>query len=78
LNEKDQTAMELVSSFNVVLPGFLSTPLCFAQGELLILHIHMPETKKTNSAMELVSSFNVVLPGFEPGTHGFSVHCSTN
>jgi len=22
--------------------------------------------------------FNVVPPGIEPGTHGFSVHCSTN
>ena len=22
--------------------------------------------------------YNVVPPGIEPGTHGFSVHCSTN
>jgi hypothetical protein len=25
-----------------------------------------------------VSGFKVVPPGIEPGTHGFSVHCSTN
>jgi hypothetical protein len=23
-------------------------------------------------------AFEVVPPGIEPGTHGFSVHCSTN
>ena len=24
------------------------------------------------------AGFSVVLPGFEPGTHGFSIRCSTN
>ena len=33
-------------------------------------------TKKKTHSVEWV--FEVVPPGIEPGTHGFSVHCSTN
>ena len=34
----------------------------------------VPKNKKT----PINRGFNVVPPGIEPGTHGFSVHCSTN
>ena len=33
-----------------------------------------PKNKET----PMDRGFNVVPPGIEPGTHGFSVHCSTN
>ena len=43
-------------------------------GLLKRLKIRFLEIKKT--ALNLVRF--VVSPGIEPGTHGFSVHCSTN
>ena len=33
---------------------------------------------KTRKSRTFVRDFYVVPPGIEPGTHGFSVHCSTN
>ena len=41
-----------------------------------IAHFESKETKKPR--LVKVAVFNVVPPGIEPGTHGFSVHCSTN
>ena len=45
-----------------------------------ILHIdkELDKNKKGQISKKLSLSHLVVPPGIEPGTHGFSVHCSTN
>jgi site-specific DNA recombinase len=38
----------------------------------------LPKNKKGQISKNMSLSRLVVPPGIEPGTHGFSVHCSTN
>ncbi len=44
--------------------------------EILLITSQPIEIKKT--PIILIEVFDVVPPGIEPGTHGFSVRCSTN
>jgi hypothetical protein len=43
--------------------------------KIIIFHNEDNTNKKAHSNEW---AFEVVPPGIEPGTHGFSVHCSTN
>lgn len=42
------------------------------------LMVYVAKAKKKRPVETERLSLKVVSPGIEPGTHGFSIHCSTN
>ncbi len=44
---------------------------------MYVVGVGMPLKNKTLNILDK-QGFEVVPPGIEPGTHGFSVRCSTN